>query len=191
MTEELTTNTTTNQIDQQGATTMHLPTSLVSASDVRRLHRELESLEDTIRAVRLRTNSPVAKLPRTSRALEEFASTNRLNFLLPDDRHHAAVFVDSIMKKAPVLHISFASEPTRRFTTELVVWLRQNFDPEMLVEIGREPAIAAGCVVRTSSKVFDFSLLEHMTAQRQLLTDKIFGIQKAVMAVAPVEAPHE
>ena len=69
--------------------------------------------------------------------------------------------------------------------------MRQNFDPEMLVEIGREPAIAAGCVVRTSSKVFDFSLLEHMTAQRQLLTDKIFGIQKAVMAVAPVEAPHE
>src|ERR1035437_9757869 len=98
MTEETTTNTV-NQTDQQ-STSMHLPTSLVSTSDVRRLHRELESLEDTIRAVRLRTNSPVSKLPRTGRGLEEFASTNRLNFLLPDDRHHAAVFVDYIMKKA-------------------------------------------------------------------------------------------
>ena len=189
MTEETTTNTV-NQTDQQ-STSMHLPTSLVSTSDVRRLHRELESLEDTIRAVRLCTNSPVSKLPRTGRGLEEFASTNRLNFLLPDDRHHAAVFVDYIMKKAPVLHISFASEPTRRFTTELVVWLRQHFDHEMLVEMGREPAIAAGCVVRTSSKVFDFSLLEHMTAQRQLLNDKIFGVHTAVMAIAPAATPHE
>lgn len=189
MTDEITTDSP-SQTDQQREQ-MHLPTSIVSTSDVRRIHRQLDSLEDTIRAVRLRTNSPVSKLPRTSRALEEFASTNRLNLLLPDDRHHAAVFIDYIMKKAPVLRISFASEPTRRFTTELMVWLRQHFDPEMLVEIGREPAIAAGCVVRTSSKVFDFSLLEHMTAQRQLLADKLFDVRSAAVALAPSEEPHD
>lgn len=64
---------------------IHLPTGVVSTGDARRLRRDLAALEESLQAIRLRTNAPVAKLPRLSRALEEFASTNRLNFLLPDD----------------------------------------------------------------------------------------------------------
>ena len=163
---------------------LRLPTGVVSTGDARRLRRDLAALEDTLQAMRLRTNAPVAKLPRLDRALEEFASTNRLNFLLPDDRHHAEVFMDYVLKDAPVMKISFASEATRKFTTEIVLWLRANFDSEMLVEIGLEPAIAAGCIVRTSNKVFDFSLVKHLQDQRPLLMEKLLGSSQAVQAVA-------
>jgi len=167
------------------ADAIHLPTGVVSTGDARRLRRDLAALEETLQAVRLRTNAPVAKLPRLSRSLEEFASTNRLNFLLPDDRHHAAVYMDAVIKKAPVLHISFASEATRKFTTELIQWLRINFDSEMLIEIGLEPNIAAGSMVRTSNKVFDFSLMKHLEGQRAMLMERLLSND----AVVPDKQP--
>lgn len=152
---------------------MHLPVGVVSTGDVRRLRREVSEMEETLQAVRLRTHAPLAKLPRLSRALEELAATNRLNFLMPDDRKHAAIFLDNVLKSAPVLHISFASEASRKFTTEIVMWLRANFDSEMLVEIGLEPNIAAGCVVRTTNRYFDFSLQKHLEEKRSMLMEKI------------------
>ncbi|MBP9852887.1 MAG: hypothetical protein QG629_485 [Patescibacteria group bacterium] len=152
---------------------IHLPVGVVSTGDVRRLRREVSEMEDTIQAIRLRTNAPVAKLPRLSRALEELSSTNRLNFLMPEDRKHAAIFLDNVLSKAPVLHISFASEASRKFTTEIVMWLRANFDSEMLVEIGLEPNIAAGCIVRTTNRYFDFSLQKHLESKRSMLLERI------------------
>lgn len=173
---------------------MKLPTSIVSTGDARRLRRDLASLEDTLQAIRLRTNAPVAKLPRLSRMLEEFASTNRLNLLMPDDRHHAEVFMEYVIKKAPVMHISFASEATRKFTTELIVWLRTNYDSEMLMEVGLEPNIAAGCVVRTTNKMFDFSLITHLQEKRSLLMEKLLGTNTQPLIVVPappVAAPPQ
>lgn len=164
---------------------IHLPTGVVSTGDARRLRRDLAELEETLQAVRLRTNAPVAKLPRLSRSLEEFASTNRLNFLLPDDRRHATVFMDAVLKKAPVLHISFASEATRKFTTELVLWLRANFDSEMLIEIGLEPNIAAGSVVRTTNRVFDFSLMKHLESKRGMLMERLLGTSNTTVKQPP------
>jgi len=174
--------------NEEGRGLMKLPTSIVSTGDARRLRRDIAALEETLQAIRLRTNAPVAKLPRLSRMLEEFASTNRLNLLLPDDRHHMAVFMDYVIKKAPVLHISFASEATRKFTTELIVWLRTNYDSEMLLEVGIEPNIAAGCVVRTTNKMFDFSLISHLRQQRGLLMKTLLGDQNQPLIVVPAPA---
>ena len=167
---------------------MKLPTSIVSTGDARRLRRDIAALEEMLQAIRLRTNAPVAKLPRLSRMLEEFASTNRLNLLMPDDRHHMAVFMDYVIKKAPVLHISFASEATRKFTTELIVWLRTNYDSELLLEVGLEPGIAAGCIVRTTNKMFDFSLIKHLREQRGLLMEQLVGDRSRPLIVVPAPA---
>lgn len=158
---------------------IRLSTGVVSMGDARRLRRELAAMEDLLQAIRLRTNSPVAKMPRLNRSLEEFASTNRLNFLLPDDRQRAAEFMDGVLRHAPVMRVSFATEATRKFTTQFVLWLRANFHPDMLVEIGLEPNIAAGCVVRTTNKVFDFSLIKHLEAQQPMLMKQLLGEAEA------------
>lgn len=152
---------------------LKLPVGIVGAGDLRKLKREFEALEDTLQQMRLRTNSPVAKLPRASRALEEFAATNRLNLLLPDDRQRAAAYIEHTAQHAPVLHISFATEASRKFTTELVLWLRTNLQADVLLEVGLEPYIAAGCIVRTPGKQYDFSLRARFAAQTGLLMAKL------------------
>lgn len=176
-------------------TAMHLPVGVVSTGDARRLRRDMATMQETIQAIRIQTNAPMAKLPRMSRALEEFAGTNRLNFLLPDDRSQADAYLEYVLRKAPVMHMSFASEASRKFTTELVQWLRTNFDPDMLVEIGLEPNMAAGCVVRTSNKVFDFSLSKYLESKRELMMDLILGKttepQQVAVATAPGDTPQE
>lgn len=152
---------------------LKLPMGIVGPGDMRKLKRELEALEDTLQQIRLRTNSPVAKLPRASRSLEEFAATNRLNLLLPDDRQRAAAYITHTIKSAPILHMSFAAEASRKFTTEIVLWLRSNLQPDVLLDIGLEPTIAAGCILRTPSKQYDFSLRARFTKQAGLLAEKM------------------
>lgn len=158
---------------------LKLPVGVVGPGDVRRLQRELEQLEDTLQQMRLRTNAPVAKLPRASRQLEEFASTNRLNLLLPDDRQRTGAYLASALRTAPVLHMSFAAEASRKFTTEIVLWLRTNLRPDVLVDIGLEPTIAAGCVVRTPNHLYDFSLRARFDKQAGLLAEKLRGSEAA------------
>lgn len=161
---------------------LKLPVGVVGPGDLRKLRRELELLEDTLQQMRLRTNSPVSKLPRASRQLEEFASTNRLNLLLPDDRQRAAAYIAHTAKSAPVLHMSFAAEASRKFTTEIILWLRTNIQSDVLLDVGLEPNIAAGCILRTPSKQYDFSL-------RARFKEKAAMLGESLKAPKPAEEP--
>jgi hypothetical protein len=167
------------QAADEGAVGLQLPVGVVGPGDVRQLRRNLEDLEDTLQQMRLRTKSPVAKMPRASRLLEEFAATNRLNLLLPDDRQRTAAFLDGTIAHAPVLHMSFAAEASRAFTTELVLWLRKNIHPNVLLTIGLEPTLAAGCMLRTPNKQYDFSLRARFEAQAGLLAKQLHGEEVA------------
>lgn len=169
---------------------LHLPTGIVTAGDARKLYREIMKLQDTIQTLRLRSNQPLAKLPRFGRMLEEFAAINRLNFLLPQDRDDAQAFITDVIRQAPVLRISFATETSRRFTTELIVWLRSNYDRRLLLDIGLEPTIAAGCIVRTKNKMFDFSLINHLKSQRSFLTERLIPPRPQIEVVRE-EPAHE
>ena len=72
-----------------------------------------------------------------------------------------------------MIHISFAADPSAAFTDKIVAWFRENIHPFVLIQVGLQPTIAAGCVVRTANHSFDFSLRQHFTKQRQLLIDKL------------------
>ena len=151
-----------------------LPSVVVGPPDISRLRREIETLNDYMRQAELRkSGEETTKLPRTSRMLEELASLNKLNLLQEADRTRVDAFLDDLMKHAPVVHISFAADPSSAFTAKVVVWLRQNIHPLMLMRIGLQPTIAAGCVVRTPNHYYDFSLRRHFAAKRPVLIDKL------------------
>jgi hypothetical protein len=71
--------------------------------------------------------------------------------------------------------MSFASDPSAVFTVKIVIWLRTNIHPYLLLQVGLEPRIAAGCIVRTPNKQYDFSLRRHFTDQREQLINAING----------------
>lgn len=151
---------------------MTLPLLAVGPSDVARLLRELQALDEYLHQAGLKRDHEV-KLPRTSRMLDELAGVNELNLLQATARKRAAAFLQDTREHAPVITISFAADPSSAFTGKVVGWLRQNVHPLLLLRIGLQPNIAAGCTVRTANRYYDFSLRSHFKQQRTLLLEKL------------------
>lgn len=138
--------------------------------EVRRLSRELENLDEFMRQAAIRGGGDKqAALPRLSRLLDATAGENHLNLLQPSDREQLAKALDATLQKAPVIHLSFASDPSAVFLERIVTWLRENIHPLALIRLGLQPSIAAGCVLRTANKSFDFSLRHRFYEERALL----------------------
>lgn len=158
---------------------LQLPTLIISPTDVAHLSRELEALGDFLQQSRIRNSSSPPSLPRTSSLFEELGVINKLDWLSSDDRERGAAFLDFLKVEAPVVHISFAADPSAAFMAKLVLWLRRNLHPLLLVRIGLQPTIAAGFILRTNNHVYDFSLRRHLTDSRRILVETL---QKSVMA---------
>lgn len=162
-----------SQDAQPTTETMTLPTLVFGLVEVRRLHRELESLEAYLQQARIRAAGSQAPLPRLSRMLEVCASSNHLNLMQADDRQKLTTFLQAVAVTAPTIHISFAVDPSSGFTAKIVTWLREQVHPLALLQLGLQPSIAAGCIVRTNNKVFDFSLRQAFDAHRSMLVEAI------------------
>jgi F0F1-type ATP synthase delta subunit len=155
------------------AGTFQLPVLVFGIVEVRRLKRELEALEEFMRQTGLREPGKAVALPRVSRLLDALASGNHLNLLQPADRKQLEAFLKQVEHSAPQLHISFATDPSSAFTAKVVSWLRANIASDVLLDIGLQPTIAAGCVVRTTNKIFDMSLRERFTDVHDLLLESL------------------
>lgn len=147
-----------------------LPLRTIGRSDAMKLKRELLAVEEYISQSELREpGTPLKHLPTASLSLNDFAEINHVNLLNRGDRSSAVSFLDELLKNAPEVHISFASDPSSTFLRKITGWFRNNIDPLILVNIGLEPSIAAGCTLRTANHYYDFSLRENFTAHRDLL----------------------
>lgn len=148
---------------------MVLPLGIATRGDTSRLMREAESLEDLMRQASIRNPNAAPVLPQISPLLEEAASLNKLNLLQAADRSSLVQFLQEVREKAPVLHMSFSSVASPLFKERLINWLRTEIHPLILIQVGLQPAIGAGCVVRTTNKYFDFSLKQRFAKKREQL----------------------
>ena len=163
---------------------LKLPVLVFGVVEVRRLKRELEALDDFIRQAAVREPGKQPALPRVSRLLDALATDNSRNLLQESDRREMHQFLANIEKSAPMIHISFASDPSSAFVAKLVTWLRGNIDPRVLLQIGLQPTIAAGCIVRTPNKIFDLSLRENLKSQRSKLIEALDAVSGPVASAA-------
>lgn len=158
-----------------------LPALVMTPSDISRLLREITALDEYIRQQALRApGQPTARMPKTSRLLDELAVLNGANLLDALSREYLKTFLATVMQRAPVVHISFAVDPSPAFLQKIVLWFRKNIHPQVLVRVGLQPSIAAGCMVRTPNKYFDLSLRRHLVRQRSLLRDAIMALDQPV-----------
>lgn len=155
------------------ATDLQLPDSVTTLIEVGRVERELSAVDEFALQSKVRTAGKQPALPKTSRMLEELAKANDCNLLVENDRDRLKKQIVNLRQQAPVVHLSFASEPSPTFLSKIVGWFRREVDPKIILQVGLQPSIAAGCVVRTSNKYFDLSLRKHFFDHRQLLLDKI------------------
>ena len=162
--------TTTNQV-------LQLPMGVVTRADVANLLRETEAVDNFLRQAAIRQPGTSLQLPKTSRLFEEMVSSNNLNMLEVGHRQRLYQFLQAVRTEAPLLHMSFNADPSPLFAQRLMTWLRQELHPQVLLQIGLQPNIGAGCVVRTSNKYFDFSLRQRFLDQRKLLISKLYGAE--------------
>ncbi len=146
-----------------------MPTTVATVVDVGRLLREVGALEDFMDQTAIRQPGTSMQLPKTSRLLDAIVDLNKLNMLQQADRHRLYIFLEAVKQKAPVLHISFSADPSPYFMQKVVTYLRTNIHPVVLVQVGLQPNIGAGCVVRSTNKYFDFSLRQRLKSKRDVL----------------------
>lgn len=170
---------------------LQLPISIVGYGDVGHLLREAEDVDNFLRQAAIREPGTPMQLPKTSKLFEELVDTNKLNLLEENDRVMLLNLLKAVRAKAPVLHISFNNDPSPIFLQRLITWMRQQLHPFVLLQVGLNPTIGAGCVVRTTNKFFDFSLRHRFTEQRDLLINKLKegAAQMATETAVLVEAP--
>lgn len=152
-----------------------LPNTLVGRVDLRRMARELNGLDDFFAAAKVRGGGTAMQLPRLSRIMDQLARDNNVNLLDPAARAGLLAELKKIETEAPQLHISFAAEPSPKAFEKILVWLRENIHPHALVQIGLQPSIAAGCVLRTPNRIFDMSLRSELDKQAPYLARLIKG----------------
>lgn len=154
---------------------LKLPTIVISQTDIARLQRELNGLNDFFTSARARQTGTSMQLPKLTRILNQLAHENGVNLLEEPDRQKLSSALAELYEHAPSLHISFASEPSPKAMEMLVIWIRTNIHPHALILVGLQPSVAAGCYLRTPNKVFDLSLRTTLKKSEPYLTKLIAG----------------
>jgi F0F1-type ATP synthase delta subunit len=152
-----------------------LPASLISKADLMRLVREIGALDDQFSQQELQQRAQGNSTQSSvliSNGLRQVADNLRLDIATHSGRLNAKEAITGYLEKAPLFHISFASEPPVDQLQRIVEWLRQNIHGLAVVQTVVQPAIIAGCIIRSSNKVFDFSVRESFkVAAPQLLNE--------------------
>lgn len=154
---------------------LKLPLSVVSQIDIARLLRELNSLEDFFVSTKNRPSGTSIQPPKLSRLLDQLARDNGYNLLEEAHRQKLQAVLNQLLGRAPLLHISFAAEASPKVVEGVLGWLRSNIHPQALLQVGLQPTIAAGCVLRTPNKLFDMSLRTNLKNQEPYLVQLIAG----------------
>lgn len=164
-----------------------LPVMVASPVDVGRLLRELESIDNALLQLGLRAGGEPVRMPRTNQLMEQTIQLNKLNLLQDADRQMLKVFLEAIQRESPVLHMSFSADPPPAFIEKLMVWLRREIHPVVLLTVGIQPTIGAGCILRSTNKYFDFSLRQDFAKKRDLLRQALE--MPTLSAKSPAPAP--
>lgn len=146
-----------------------LPSNIVGITDISRLNREMAAFDDFMHQASIREPGTTMTLPKMTKLFDELVESNNLNMLQEADRQTLKVFLAEVKLKAPRMHISFSVDPSPLFLRRLMDYLRSSIHPKVLVQVGLQPTIGAGCVVRSTNQVLDFSLREDFRKKRSIL----------------------
>lgn len=155
---------------------LKLPNSIASRQDLTRVHRELREFNDFAMQSIMRHDNPV-QYPAISDNLRGLAIENQIDIR---DEHLCNKLLNDLEQlkiKAPSIHISFPTDPSAEVLQKLVAWFRQEIDKNIVIQVGLQPTIAAGIVLRTENHQFDFSLRRHLYKNRAKLKEAFSSVQ--------------
>lgn len=154
------------------ALNLSLPIQVVSLSDVSRLEREIESINDFFEKSSIQ-GADAKNIPQISLSMRSIIEDNNLNIIDKVDRKKLTDFIVGLKTSAQIVNISFAVEPKPEILMKLLQWFRTNAGPNVLLRVGLQPNIAAGCIVRTQNKYFDLSFKHQFSESKSKLAQAL------------------
>lgn len=163
-----------------GHSSLVLPPSVISKTDISRLVREIEQIDNelTTVAVRTKTGVPSQYTPVISQQLTDFLQTNSLT--LDTDSPARTDLVQKVRQlkdQAPVMHMTFAVTADSASLQQLVQWLRTSIHPQTLITVGLQPGLVAGVYVRTPNHVYDMSLRAKLQGSHGALVKELEALR--------------
>ena len=155
-----------------GPKELKLPIKIVGRAEINGCLRELQSIDDYLAAAPAKDSKAGSGL-KLSQLLSTLAQANGYKLLEADQRKELHGRLTTLAKKSPLLHISFAADPSAEAVERILVWLRANIHAHTLLQIGLQPNIVVGCVLRTPNHIFDLSLRSHIQNQQDQLVKLI------------------
>ncbi|MCA9333736.1 hypothetical protein KC963_01695 [Candidatus Saccharibacteria bacterium] len=152
-----------------------LPLAVVGKTEVLHLIQEIDALDTFFAQAKIRSAGSAVVPPKLSQLLEELAKQNDVNLIQEESRKILKAGLEHIIAHAPTVHISFATTPSQRFLSKVTAWFRKEIHSDTLLQVGLQPSIAAGCMVRTTNKFFDLSLRRFLTGQTEKLASEFSG----------------
>jgi F0F1-type ATP synthase delta subunit len=149
-----------------------IPLGVVNKGDLGKLLREIEALENYFIGSKI-SETQLSALPNLSLNLTKLLQINSIANLSDKLLTDLKVDLQNLKQTAPQVHISFASNPSAANVEKLLTWLRTEINPRTLVQVGLRPEIAAGCVINTGSRIFDFTIKNKLSQNFSFLAKSI------------------
>jgi hypothetical protein len=96
-----------------------------------------------------------------------------------DKDHEIAVLaaeIEQALRGGKIVSVTLAASPSRKLKTEIVEWFRTQIDPQMLIRFLVNPDIAGGMVVRTTSRIHDYSFRNRLLEKPDRFTKALENV---------------
>lgn len=138
---------------------LKLPDSIGGKRDLILAMRQVEQiLNDRLQdEVRERFGAKRVGTKAGQRAYEDLLEVNKLK----DDTETLKKLMqalEGLKQHSPKIRIAFAQEPDQDLYKQIVAWFRHEINPGLLVQVGVQPNIGGGFVLRTNARRYDMSL---------------------------------
>lgn len=148
------------------------PLSIATRLEVLRAIRELEDFESAMSEAYIKGHH----IPALTPLLKDISEENGIDLHKKEVRQMVNQMLLDLRTSAPVVHVSFAVEPNEKVTRSIAQWFRTEISKNVILQIGVQPSIGIGCVVRTTNKFFDFSLRRHLVDKSKIFVQTLEGI---------------
>ncbi|HEX9594877.1 MAG TPA: hypothetical protein VF996_02005 [Candidatus Saccharimonadales bacterium] len=174
---------------------LKLPNSIATKSDLVGVIRNVDDVIDNYIENRVRDMEGVdfKSRPDVTSNLAELVAVNKLEVNV-DTLKSLKEWLAHLNEHAPIVRFTFASDPNPEFIGGIVNWLRMASGRFVIIRYGIQPTIAAGCLMYTPAKMYDFSLRKRLMESDEVflraLTNAVPPAEQAV-ADAPQEVPPQ
>lgn len=162
------------------ATKLLLPTSIIRKRDVSSLVSEAERIDNamTTNEVHQKIKTGISPEIIMSNQMIDFLQINKIEFGDSKQRDNLISSLRIVKDKLPIVHATFASNVEGEVLEQLVSWLRDSVHPFTVISVGVQPSLIGGVYLRTSNRVYDFSIKAQLAGCRDTIVKDLEAMSR-------------